>query len=65
MKIRWSGYYHAVEHTWEPISQVNEDIHRMSDVHLHTAGDQNLKGHIIDVYFYSKYYISRDTVTCR
>lgn len=50
IKIRWTGYDHADDEKWEPISQKNEKIPGILENYLHTAGDRNLKREIINLY---------------
>lgn len=51
IRIQWIGYDRSDEDTWEPISQIGEDMEGVSKDYLHTASERSLKWEIIALNF--------------
>lgn len=55
--IRWAGLSEDADRTWEPLSQIRDDIPRVLEDFLHTAGNRNLKRNTLDLYFNERLYV--------
>lgn len=43
VRVEWTGPPDEVDHTWEPLMQVSEDLPGLLADYLHTSGDRDLK----------------------